>query len=351
MKLFFLFDCFAAGSTRTGLRLSDEAYNAVFRPLNNRRAFQFVPMLLHPKSTGFLQLKSQNPFHHPILQPNFFDDNSDIEILLEAIRETIRIVNQNPFKELDVELYNVTVPGCEDQAFNTDDYWRCYIKHLTATLHHQVSTCKMGPESDISSVVNPELRVHGFENLRIADTSIIPESPSGHTAAFSFLIGEKAADLIRNYHEHDKNNDDSVIMRAKRMPAFDWLDQSEPKEIITATSEPEPAINHMNVIRQTEEDINTTMSLVGLNVFVIRKLSMEFENHSIGDIGSILWGNAYSSAHNYSIAPIPSKSAANTKSTTEAIKSIQNATEQTKTIQNAIETNGIIKQANITNST
>jgi choline dehydrogenase-like flavoprotein len=63
------------------------------------------------------------------------------------------------------------------------------------SLHHQTTTCKMGPTQD--AVVNSELKVYGVKKLRVIDTSIIPLPASSHTNAASFMIGEVGADLIK----------------------------------------------------------------------------------------------------------------------------------------------------------
>lgn len=153
-------------------------------------------MLLHPRSKGVLKLKSRNPFHHPLMYANFFADSRDIDTLLEGIREIIKITQQPEMQELGVKLYEAIVPGCKTTKFNSDEYWRCYIRHLSATLHHQVGTCKMGPQNDPTNVVDSHGRVHGFKHLRVADTSILPESPSGHTAAFRWVTRRDVIPLL-----------------------------------------------------------------------------------------------------------------------------------------------------------
>jgi glucose dehydrogenase (acceptor) len=80
-------------------------------------------------------------------------------------------------------LYEKPFPGCEDQPLWTDDYWKCWIKSATFTFGHTVSTCKMGPDSDPTAVVTPDLKFRGIKNLRVADTSIMPFLPSGNTNA------------------------------------------------------------------------------------------------------------------------------------------------------------------------
>lgn len=229
-------------------------------------------MLLHPRSKGYLKLKTRNPFQHPLLYPNFFEDEQDIETLLEGIREAIRIVSQAPLQRLGARLYNVTVPGCEHTVFNSDSYWRCYIRHLSATLHHQVGTCKMGPKSDKTSVVDATGRVHGIRNLRIADTSIIPEPPSGHTAAFSFMIGEKVADMIKTDWKMEFQT--LAIRNIIRRKRFDWQkgDPQRKRKLLHLKTRPEEyTTEHLfNVSLQIEE---------------------EFLQEAIGDVGLILWGH------------------------------------------------------------
>lgn len=182
-----------------GLRMTDAIYDAVYKPLESTKfdTFTIVQMLFHPKSVGFMQLKSANIFHWPRFYHNFFKHADDVETLLEAVKMSVKLSEAPSFRRLGVRIHDIPLPNCAHLHFGTDDYWRCSIRTLSSTLHHQISTCKMGPASDASAVVSPELKVHGIKRLRVADTSIIPATISGHTNAASFMIGEKAADMIR----------------------------------------------------------------------------------------------------------------------------------------------------------
>ena len=72
---------------------------------------------------------------------------------------------------------------------------RAYACRMAKTDHHPVGTCKMG--TDALAVVDPELRVHGLEGLRVCDASVMPLIPSSNTNAPTIMVGEKAADLIQ----------------------------------------------------------------------------------------------------------------------------------------------------------
>ena len=74
-------------------------------------------------------------------------------------------------------LVNQPFPHCQNQAFLSDSYWECFVRHLTMTMYHPVGTCALG------SVVDSKLRVKGVQNLRVVDASIMPQ-----IGDFCFLV-------------------------------------------------------------------------------------------------------------------------------------------------------------------
>ena len=79
-------------------------------------------------------------------------------------------------------------------AVSSDEQWIEHIRRTLTTVHHPGSTCRMGPAGD--NVVNHELKVHGLEQLRVADASIYPRLVGANTNASVVAIAEKASDLI-----------------------------------------------------------------------------------------------------------------------------------------------------------
>jgi choline dehydrogenase-like flavoprotein len=105
---------------------------------------------------------------------------------LKLIRRLLGTRHFDPFIETEFR------PGPEVQ---TDDELLNYARQFGGTVYHPTSTCRMG--NDPMAVVDPELRVHGIEGLRVVDASIMPTVASGNTNAATIMIGEKAVDMIR----------------------------------------------------------------------------------------------------------------------------------------------------------
>jgi len=84
-----------------------------------------------------------------------------------------------------------------DAQVRTRDEMVAYLRQNVEHRHHPLGTCRMGTAADSGAVVDAQLRVHGIDNLRVADASIMPDDPTGNTNVPTIMIGEKAADMIR----------------------------------------------------------------------------------------------------------------------------------------------------------
>ena len=115
--------------------------------------------LMRAESRGTIRLKSGNPFHPPIIDPRYLSAESDIQHMLSGIREQQKLIHTKTFKAYGAEVIrDKPHPRCKHLEEDTDTYWRCIIKHEALTAYHPTSTCKMGPASDKTTVVNPQLR-------------------------------------------------------------------------------------------------------------------------------------------------------------------------------------------------
>ncbi|XP_063697755.1 glucose dehydrogenase [FAD, quinone]-like [Culicoides brevitarsis] len=187
------------GSLRRLLGFTDEFYHSMFDGIIERPGFGMVPVLMKPKSRGFIKLKSKNPFDWPVMQPRFFEHPHDMEIMLQGAKMTVAVAESRPFQKFNSKLFAKPYPGCENVPFRSDEYYKCLIVNYASSLQHQSGTCKMGPASDSSAVVDSELKVYGIKGLRVVDASIMPTIPASHTNAVVFMIGEKGSDLIKNH--------------------------------------------------------------------------------------------------------------------------------------------------------
>ena len=184
-------------AVRHGSGIRDDVWNEYYEPLLNTHTWQVMPMLLRPQSKGTIRLASADPFDKPLIDPRYFGVEQDLKVLVEGVKIAIQLSRTQPFQELGTRFYAKPFPGCQNHTVYTDEYWACFIRHYSQTDHHAVGTCKMGPASDATAVVDPRLRVRGLRGLRVVDASVIPDVPSGNTNAPVIMIAEKAADLIK----------------------------------------------------------------------------------------------------------------------------------------------------------
>jgi choline dehydrogenase-like flavoprotein len=155
-------------------------------------------VLLKPKSVGKIELRSNDPLEKPRIFGNYFDEQEDVNTMIRGVNVVKRLIHTKSAKQHEAELLRVNLPGCAHIEFDKPGYWECYVRHMTSTVYHPTSTCKMGPDSDPEAVVDPRLKVHGLKNLRVIDASIMPDITSGNTNAPAIMIGEKGSDMIKD---------------------------------------------------------------------------------------------------------------------------------------------------------
>jgi choline dehydrogenase len=141
-----------------------------------------------PRSTGSLRLASADPAAPPLIDQNYLSDPHDLEVMRAGIRIAREVFRQRAFdpyrgEELD--------PG--PQA-TTDALLDAYVREKAEADYHSVGTCKMG--RDAMAVVDPALRVHGLEGLRVVDASVMPRIVSGNTNLATIMIAERGSDLV-----------------------------------------------------------------------------------------------------------------------------------------------------------
>ncbi|MDR6632123.1 choline dehydrogenase [Phyllobacterium sp. 1468] len=142
-----------------------------------------------PTSTGSIHIRSSDPMEQPRIVPNAFSTDHDVAEMLDAVKFLRKIAATPTMSKLIVEEL-LPGPACQrDEELITD------FRRRSGTVYHPVSTCRMGPDAT-QSVVDPRLRVHGVERLRIIDCSVFPNIISGNTNAAAMMVGAKGADLV-----------------------------------------------------------------------------------------------------------------------------------------------------------
>lgn len=143
---------------------------------------------LRPKSRGSVTLASADPSADPVIDLNMLSDERDVQAMVAGVKK-VRALYQTSAMQFSFD--GEISPGDHLQS---DEEIETALRMKANHVYHPVGTCKMG--HDDMAVVDDQLRVHGLQNLRVVDASIMPTLCSGNTNAPTIMIAEKAADLI-----------------------------------------------------------------------------------------------------------------------------------------------------------
>ena len=160
-------------------------------PLHRFPAITLSACNLRPSSRGSVRPRSADPLVPPIIAPNYLATAADRAVAADAIRVTRRLMAQ-PAVQAFAPIELLPGPSVGDDTASL----AVAAGNIGTTIFHPVGTAKMGPASDLESVVDARLRVHGIEHLRVIDASIMPTITSGNTNTPTAMIAEKGARMV-----------------------------------------------------------------------------------------------------------------------------------------------------------
>jgi choline dehydrogenase len=146
-----------------------------------------------PQSRGSVRIRSTDVHAAPEIRANYLSTEDDIRVMVDSLKVLQRLACARPLAEIIARRERPQYP------LDTDEQLAAHALANCKTTYHPSCTCTMGVDPH-NSVVDPQLRVHGLEHLRVIDASVMPLLVSGNTNAAATMIGEKGADLVRTDH-------------------------------------------------------------------------------------------------------------------------------------------------------
>ncbi|XP_073998571.1 glucose dehydrogenase [FAD, quinone]-like [Rhodnius prolixus] len=152
---------------------------------------------LHPTSCGTVRLQSSNYYDPPLIDINFYTTASDKDPIKYGLKQMFKLISK--LKKYS-PVYSSLLTDCDFSNLESDTLLECCVKHYSGPGWHSVGTSKMGPRNDNTTVVDPSLKVHAIDNLRVIDASVMPIIPSGNTNGVVYMIAEKGSDIVLKAH-------------------------------------------------------------------------------------------------------------------------------------------------------
>jgi choline dehydrogenase len=189
--------CEAALHWRSDPSLQAPDFQIVFGPVyywehgfrkTGAPALTIGPVLIGPTSRGHVRLRSGDPSDHPRILNNMLGEQSEVDAMLRALELAREVAAGPPFAAHVVEELNPS------PMLRTKQELTSWLRATCEHEYHPACTCRIGAPQD--GVVDPQLRVHGVQSLRIADASVMPRVTSGNTHAPTVMIAERCADFV-----------------------------------------------------------------------------------------------------------------------------------------------------------
>ncbi|MBN6363579.1 GMC family oxidoreductase N-terminal domain-containing protein [Providencia huaxiensis] len=159
-------------------------------PLPATHGFSLKVGYLQPKSRGEILLRSTDPQAPLKIHANYLASPEDMEGCKRAVKFGLEVLDSASLQAVSKEVLMPSASVRHDEAQLEE-----FVRNFCKTVYHPVGTCRMGTDTT-TSVTDLRLRVHGIDNLRVVDCSVMPEIPSGNTNAPTIMIAERAAAMI-----------------------------------------------------------------------------------------------------------------------------------------------------------